>query len=249
MIFAAGLGTRLKPLTDSVPKALVKVYDRPLLEWIILRLKYFGYHDIIINTHHHAQKIVDFLKVNASFGLNIDISYENTLLDTGGGLKKAAWFFEDTDDFLVHNVDILSDIDLHRIRESHRQSAADATLAIRKRITNRYLLFDNNLKLCGWRSKKENETLWVNEAAVGAMEYSFSGIHIISTRLLKQLKNDDIFSIIPEYLRLAANNKILGFCTDDYKWMDLGRKESLKKMEEIFTKTYFNALQKNRNGR
>ncbi|MCB0282283.1 MAG: NTP transferase domain-containing protein [Calditrichae bacterium] len=242
MIFAAGMGTRLRPLTNSTPKALIKINDRPLLEWIILRLKSFGYKQLIINVYHHAESIVNFLDSKKNFGLHIEISREDILADTGGGLKKAAWFFEDVDHFLIHNVDILTDIDLNEMLSQHVQRNADATLAIRKRQTSRYLLFNSELMMCGWRSKIDNQTIWSTEEVANAQEYAFSGIHIFSTDLLKKLKNDVVFSIIPEYLRLAANHSICGYFTESDNWIDLGRKENLESVNLLFDKAYFDKL-------
>ena len=242
MVFAAGLGTRLKPLTDSLPKALVKVYDRPMLEWVILRLKQFGFSDIIINVHHHADKIIDFLKISDNFGLNIKISYEKELLDTGGGLKKAAWFFEDSTDLLLHNTDILSDINLHQLIKDHQGMKADATLVVRNRKSNRYLLFDQNRQLCGWHSVKDNKIIWVNEANDNFDEYAFSGIHVISAKLLKQFQTGNVFSIIPEYIRWAKHFSVQANIADNTKWIDLGKKENLNKAADLFGSKYFEQL-------
>lgn len=155
MIFAAGLGSRLKPLTDTMPKALVPIAGRPMLEHVILKLKAAGFTEIMINIHHFGEQILDFLKANENFGLIIHISDErDLLLDTGGGVKKARSFFENSDEpFLIHNVDILSDVNLKELYDYHLQSGAVATLLASQRKTSRYLLFDTDKRLCGWINK------------------------------------------------------------------------------------------------
>src|SRR5690606_32019928 len=151
MIFAAGMGTRLKPLTDTIPKALVPVGGKPLLQHIIEKLKRFGFNEIIINIHHFGQQIIDFVQENNSFDIRIEFSDEREqLLDTGGGIKKAAWFFDDNKPFLVHNVDILSNIDLQELYHFHLKNNTIATLLCSIRQTSRYLLFDTDNHLRGW---------------------------------------------------------------------------------------------------
>ncbi len=242
LVFAAGLGTRLKPLTNSMPKALVPIYNRPILEWVILRLIKFGIKEIIVNVHHFADQIIDFLNSKNHFGIKIEISHEEELLDTGGGLKKASWFFENEKDFLIHNADILSNIDLKQMYVHHINVKADATLAIRRRRTNRYLLFNDKGQLCGWRAKKENKTLWVKKAENKIDELSFCGIHIFSTKLLAELNSANKFPIINEYLKLASHYTVYGFDTEAFNWLDLGRKENLKEVEKIFIQPYFEEI-------
>ncbi len=157
MILAAGLGTRLRPLTDDRPKALVEVGGRTMLEITLSRLRAFGIRDVIVNVHHFADKILEFLQTNDNFGMHIEVSREEVLLDTGGGLKKAAHFFlEDSARFrkpvLLHNVDVISTIDLRRMVQFHTEHQALATLAVQARETSRYLLFDEQLQLCGRKS-------------------------------------------------------------------------------------------------
>src|SRR5215471_10184664 len=154
MILAAGLGMRLRPLTDNRPKALVEIAGRTLLEITLSRLRAFGIHEVIINVHHFADMILEYLKTNDNFGLRIEVSREEVLLDTGGGLKKAAWFFlEDPSrldsPFILHNVDVISTIDLRKIVQFHNENQALATLAVQERQSSRYLLFDEQLQLCG----------------------------------------------------------------------------------------------------
>ena len=213
-----------------------------MLEWVILRLGKFGINDIIINVHHYAEQIINFLNSKNHFDINIEVSYEKILLDTGGGLKKAEWFFEGEKDILVHNTDILSDIDLHKLYIEHTSSAADATLCVRKRKTGRYLLFDNKGQLLGWRSTQKNETIWVEKKVKTYDEWSFNGIHIISKNLLNKLKAEVIYPIIPEYLRLAKDHKINAFNTTEYRWLDLGKVENIRNLNYTFDDQYFYEL-------
>ena len=211
MILAAGLGTRLRPLTDDRPKALVEVAGHTLLEIILRRLQAFGICDVIINTHHFAGMILQYLKTNADFGMNIEVSREEFLLDTGGGLKKAGWFFSGEEPFILHNVDVISSIDLRRMVQFHAENEALATLAVQDRKTSRPLSFDEHLQLCG-----------------RGPGLAFCGIHVISPRLLRMLTEEGVFSIITSYLRLAARGeKILGFRADEYDWRDMGRPENV----------------------
>ena len=197
MIFAAGLGTRLKPLTDHQPKALVPVAGRPMLEHVILKLKKAGFNELVINIHHFGEQIIDFLKANQNFGLTIHISDErDMLLDTGGGIKKAEPFFQGNEPFLVHNVDILSDTDLKALYEYHLHSGNNATLLASKRVTARYLLFDDQARLRGWINKDTGQTKpegFVYDATL-YQEYAFSGIHVISPSLFRYM--DERLSLI-----------------------------------------------------
>jgi NDP-sugar pyrophosphorylase family protein len=232
MILAAGLGTRLRPLTDDRPKALVEVAGRTLLEITLARLREFGIREVIVNVHHFADMVVDYLKKNGNFGMRIEISREDVLLDTGGGLKKAAWFFQGDstradEPFLVHNVDVLSTIDLHRMLLFHRENQALATLAVQKRETSRYLLFDEQNELCGRRSGP-GQAPELARPSKETQALAFSGVHVISSRLPGLMTETGVFSIIPTYLRLVAQNeKILAFRADEYYWRDLGKPENL----------------------
>ena len=200
MIFAAGLGTRLLPLTESIPKALVPVNSKPLLEHVILKLRTAGFSKIIINIHHLADQIESYLKKNNFFGLDITLSKEKQLLDTGGGLKKAAWFFEDDEPFLVHNVDILSDINLSSLYKAHFEHKVLATLAVKRRKTTRYLLFDQKGFLIGRAIDKKIIPAKPGEILTNYQRLSFLGIHIISPRLFRFFPDQDIFSILDAYL-------------------------------------------------
>ena len=237
MILAAGLGTRLRPLTDNRPKGLVDINGRTLLEITLSRLRSFGVREVMINVHHFADMILEYLKTNDNFGMTIEVSREEVLLDTGGGLKKAAYFFvEDPsseEPFIVHNVDVLSTIDLRRMVQFHTENQALATLAVQDRKTSRYLLFDDQLQLCGRRSGSDEEPELVRSSLVQSFQQAhalaFSGIHVISPRLLAMMIEDGAFSIIASYLRLAAQGEqILAFRADEYYWRDLGRPENVQ---------------------
>jgi NDP-sugar pyrophosphorylase family protein len=235
MILAAGLGSRLRPLTDDRPKALVTIGSRTLLEIALSRLRSFGVRDVIVNTHHYAEMIVEYLKDNSNFGMRIEVSREEVLLDTGGGLKKAAPFFLDSggnydEPFIVHNVDVLSTIDLAQMVRFHTEQNALATLAVQHRETSRPLLFDAQARLCGRRTgSAPNCKDEIARPAAQAEELAFSGIHIISPHLFSKIEEDGAFSIITTYLHLAAHGeKILAFRADGYYWRDLGRPESIQ---------------------
>jgi NDP-sugar pyrophosphorylase family protein len=287
MILAAGLGTRLRPLTDNRPKALVEVAGRTLLEITVSRLRFFGITEVIINVHHFADMVIDYLKSHNNFGLRIEISREEVLLDTGGGLKKAAWFFLEgsarhdskcrdsgqmEEPFLLHNVDVISTFDLRRILQFHTENHALATLAVQSRETSRYLLFNDHLQLCGRRAGRDGERELIRSSTSNSLPertavepaetatnchserreepassgspaahseslhaLAFSGIHVISPRLLPMLTEEGIFSIIPSYVRLAAQGeKILAFRADEYYWRDVGRPADLTQAAHDF---------------
>ena len=235
MVLAAGLGTRLRPLTNDRPKALVEIAGHTLLEITLRRLASFGIRDVIVNVHHFAEVVVDYLKENKNFGMRIEISREDVLLDTGGGLKKAAWFFLEGDSlepFLIHNADVISSIDLHRMVKAHRDSKALATLAVQDRTTSRYLLFDERGQLCGRRAGRAGAPETVRPAAKFDAA-AFSGIHMISPRLLSLMTEEGAFSIITTYLRLAVQGeKISAFRADEYYWRDLGKPENIAQAEK-----------------
>jgi len=232
MILAAGLGTRLRPLTDDRPKALVDVGGRTMLEITLSRLRAFDIRDMIINVYYFADMIVEYLKKNQNFGMHIEVSREDVLLDTGGGLKKAAGFFlEDPHDFetpfILHNVDVISTIDFRRMAQFHTENQALATLAVQDRETSRYLLFDERHQLCGRRTGRDQKNELVRPSQ-STQALAFSGIHIISPRFFELMLEDGVFSIITTYLRLAAEGeKILAFRADDYYWRDMGRPDDV----------------------
>ncbi len=232
MILAAGLGTRLRPLTDDRPKALVEVAGRTMLEITLSRLRSFDVHDVIINVHHFADLVLQYLKANDNFGMRIAVSQEPLLLDTGGGLKKATYFFADSsqlaEPFILHNVDAISTIDLGRMVRFHNEHQALATLAVQERETSRYLLFDQQLQLCGRRAGLDREPDLVRSSPQ-TQALAFSGIHVISPRLLGMMTEEGVFSIVTSYLRLAGQGeKIVAFRADEYYWRDLGKPENVR---------------------
>ena len=241
MIFAAGLGTRLKPLTDHMPKALVPVAGKPMLEHVIEKLKATGFDEIVINVHHFAQQIIDFLKANNNFGIKIWISDETEeLLDTGGGIKKTAHFFDEP--FLVHNADILSNVDLKALYDYHLTSGNDATLLVSSRKTVRYLLFDDANRLCGWINKETLQTkpegfVYQPEKQ---KEYAFGGIHIISPSLFNFMGNnwEGKFPIMDFYLQTCKKARLGAYLKEDLQLIDIGKLDTLAKAEEFIRQNH-----------
>ena len=235
MIFAAGLGTRLGVETSKKPKALVKIGEKTLLELSIEKLKYEGISEVIVNVHHFSKVIIEFLTKH-NFGIPIHISDETEkLLDTGGGLKKAARFLKGPEPILIYNVDILCDIKLQKVIKSHVQSGALATLVVRNRRTQRYLKFDNKKQLTGWINKKTSETkIALPETFAESLEMAFSGIHIVQADIFDFMPAEDKFSIIPFYIELAKTQLIKGYFDDSEKWMDVGKLEQLELARKLY---------------
>jgi NDP-sugar pyrophosphorylase family protein len=246
MVLAAGLGTRLRPLTNDRPKALVTLGGRTLLEIALSRLRTFGVHEVIVNAHHQADRIVEYLESNHNFGMRVEVSREPALLDTGGGLKNAARFFLDSsagmhEPFILHNVDVISTIDLAQMIRFHTEQNALATLAVQDRETSRSLLFDQHGQLCGRRARRakqpETTTAMDNNAeqvrpSLDVQALAFTGIHIISPLIFAKMENEGAFSIIAAYLQLAAQGeKIIAFRADEFYWRDLGRTDDLVQAE------------------
>lgn len=231
-MLAAGLGTRLRPLTNDRPKALMEVAGRTLLEITLTRLKSFGVEDVIVNTHHFAEMMESYLAAHGDFGMQIAISREDVLLDTGGGLKKAAWFLGKTGEpFFLHNVDVLSGIDLAAMARFHAKQGALATLAVQERETSRPLLFDEQGELCGRMLKDGVQEM--ARSAEQAESLAFAGIHVISPWIFDLLTEDGVFSIIPAYLRMAAaDEKIAAYRADGAYWRDMGKPESIAAAEQ-----------------
>jgi NDP-sugar pyrophosphorylase family protein len=228
MILAAGLGTRLRPITDSLPKALVPVDGKPMLEHLILKLKAAGFREIVINIHHLGEQIIDFLAANDNFGIKINISDERGyLLDTGGGIKQAAKFLTDNNEpFLVHNVDILSNVDLKAFYNHHVETGPLATLLVSKRVTSRYLLFDKDNKLCAWHNRDTGElkSFFPNFDAQKYTEYAFGGIHVISPQLIEWMEEwTGKFSIINFYLSICAKTNIQAYSPNGIQLIDIGK--------------------------
>ena len=236
MIFAAGLGTRLKPLTDIIPKALVPIARIPLLEHVVLKLKNAGFDEIIVNVHHFPDQIINFFNQKDNFGIRIEISDErDELLDTGGAIKKAAWFFDDGKPFLVHNVDILSNLDLVQLYDFHCNNNSDATLVVSKRDTFRYLLFDDNQNLAGWINQKTGETKPSSlDVSIEYNKLAFSGIQILSPQVFEDMKKfPSFFPIMDFYLSNVDQLRINSFVPIDFKMLDVGKLNVLDEAERF----------------
>jgi len=234
MIFAAGLGTRLKPFTDTMPKALVPVAGTPMIEILIKHLILNGITNIIVNVHHFSEQVIGFLNQKNSFGANITISNESgLLLDTGGGLKNASWFFDDQQPFLVQNVDVVCDINYSGFLETHCKDKALATLAVSRRETSRRFLFDSSMQLCGWENSKNNEQRMARPQSENLTRFAFSGIQILDPAIFSLMHQVGKFSIIDSYLEIASTQKIVGFVHNPQYWVDMGKPEELLKAEKL----------------
>lgn len=236
LIFAAGLGTRLKPLTDTMPKALVPIAGKPLLQHVIEKLNKAGFNEIIVNVHHFPDQIIDFLKVNNNFGIRIEISDErDMLLDTGGGIKKVQHFFDDGKPFLVHNVDILSNVNLQELYLQHLRRNPLATLVVSSRNTFRYLLIDDDLRLKGWTNIKTGE---IKPESLSKpqlyQKLAFSGIQILSPTVFELMQSyEPKFPVMDFYLDHLKNNVIAGYIPENYQMMDIGKIDMLSEAEEF----------------
>ena len=234
MIFAAGLGTRLKPFTDHHPKALAVVNDKTLLERNIAYLKSYGIKNIVINLHHFGDQIRDFLHKNNSFDCEISFSDETeSLLETGGGLKKAAPFLSGEAPFLVMNADILTDLALDKLIDFHQKHQALASLAVTDRSTSRYFLFNDDQELCGWKNEKTKEEK-IMRTSFNLTKKAFSGIHIIDPGIFALMKQDGKFSIVDTYLELCKSYKIMGYDHSSDILIDVGKPEAIKEAERFF---------------
>jgi NDP-sugar pyrophosphorylase family protein len=232
MILAAGLGTRLKPFTDNHPKALVEVNNKSILLRNIEYLRSFGINEIIINVHHFANQIIDFIQENNI--PNILISDEtDEVLETGGGLKKASYLLEDSNPFVLMNVDILTNLDLGQMILSHQEKNPIATLGVSKRESSRCFLFNEKNELCGWRNKNTNEEK-ISQKEINYTEFAFSGIHIINPTIFKLMKQEGKFSMVDVYLELAKTEKIIGYDHTGSHLIDVGKPESILKAASIF---------------
>jgi NDP-sugar pyrophosphorylase family protein len=238
LLFAAGLGTRLKEHTQNKPKALVSLAGKPILQHAIEHLKKNGIKDLAINVHHFADQIIAFIEENNSFDIQIHISDEsNELLDTGGGLKKASEFLTGNEPILIYNVDVISNLDLNVLLNYHLDHKALATLVVRSRETSRYLMFDQKLQLTGWKNYSNGETrISRPETFPESQPLAFSGIHIVQPGIFDLITEQGKFSIMDLYLRLAEFQSIQAFIDQSELWMDLGKPEQLVAMEEIFRK-------------
>lgn len=235
MIFAAGLGTRLNTETSDKPKALVEVGGKTLLQHAIERLINEGVSEIVVNVHHFSELVISFLK-ETDFGIKIHISDEKEkLLDTGGGLKKAARFLSGNDPILIYNVDIISDLSLQVLLKEHLKLGALVTLAVRNRDTQRYFKFDKNKQLVGWLNRKTGETkISRPENFESAVEMAYSGIHIVQPSIFSLMPEADKFSITDFYLELAKTKSIKGYFDDSDLWMDVGKPAQLEEVRRLF---------------
>ena len=229
MILAAGIGNRLRPVTENIPKALVEVGDQTMLERTILHLKHYGFDELIINIHHFAEKIKQYLARNQYFGVDIKFSEEKTeLLDTGGGLKQASWFFKDDQSFLIHNVDVLSNLNLAKLWRFHQDKQALATLVVQNRPTSRYLLFDEQNRLCGWENTRSGKKVVIHHKKT-LRRLAFSGIHMIRSGIFEYMPDKNVFSIMDVYMQVAGKETILAYRDNESHWFDIGNPENLKK--------------------
>ena len=234
MIFAAGMGTRLKPFTDHSPKALALVGKKTLLERNIRYLQSYGIFEVIINVHHFADMIEQVLADNNGFGSEITISDErDEVLETGGGLKKAVWFFENEPAYLVMNVDVLTNLNLGNMIHAHHISNAIATLAVSVRNSSRQLLFDNHLQLCGWKNNATNEER-LSRTTTPLSPFAFSGIQLLSNTIWESTPFEGKFSLIDLYLHLAKTNIIKAYDHTGGLFIDVGKPESITLAEQMF---------------
>lgn len=233
-ILAAGIGSRLKSLTKDKPKALVEVNNEPMLKTLILKLKSWGISEIVINIHHKGEMIIEFLNYYNKFGIDIKVSDErDQLLDTGGALLKAKDLLAGNDQILVHNVDIINDINFTELESYHMSNNNIATLCVRKRDTSRYLLFDESLRLMGWKNKKTNEIKLVSDKPGNYNELAFSGVYIIKPEFIEMIKQSGSFSIIDTWLKIAENNRIMGYEEVGGKWFDLGTADRITNAQKL----------------
>lgn len=251
MIFAAGLGTRLKPITDRMPKAMVAVGGKPLIRHVIEKLKDAGTERIVVNVHHFASQITDYLRENNNFNIDIRVSDETEkLLDTGGGIKKAAPLFNQSSPVLIHNVDILSNVDLRKFydiargeesacgKATEEKEPTDALLLVSERKTKRYLLFDDGMRLKGWTNIETGEVRspFSDLDTKTCRMFAFAGIHAVSPRLFNMMDEDfpDKFGIIDFYLKACSTHNIKGYLKTDLKLLDVGKLDTLKEAEKFF---------------
>ncbi len=230
MIFAAGLGTRLQPLTNDIPKALVKVDDKTLLQHNLERLISFGITEFVINVHHFADQVKAFFESHNNFNVNISVSDEtNLLLDTGGGLKQAAAWLQGDEPVLLQNVDIVTDINFRKMLDFHQKTNAIATLAVQHRESSRYLLFNSDNRLCGWKNIRSGEEI-ITRPEEEYSSLAFSGIHMVSPEIFRYLPRKNVFGIIEVYLQLSKTRNIAAYLHDDDYWFDVGTTQKLNEL-------------------
>jgi len=233
LILAAGVGARLKPLTDTTPKALISVGGVPMLERVLVRLKAAGVKSFVVNAHHHAQKVADFCaELSRRHGTPVSVSREDDLLlDTGGAVKKAAALLKGREPFFIHNADVLSDLDLKALLKAHKESGALATLAVHERESGRAFLFDAKGRFAG-HDRGEGKITWAKGQVPNPARLPFDGVHVVSPEMLDKITESGAFSITKTYLRLAAAGAdIRAFRTDQWAWHDIGTVEKLAAAE------------------
>ncbi len=236
MVLAAGLGTRLKPLTQNKPKALVEVNGKPLIDHVLEKLVASGFNQIVVNVHHFARELTDYLR-NKDFEAEINISDETeNLLNTGGGILKAKKFLQGDEPFLVHNVDIFSNINLKELMQFHKKMNPMATLAVGNRNSSRKFLFDERMQLAGWRNLKTGETILANPSKENLKELAFTGIHVINPEFFSHINEKEAFSIVDAYLKLCKNHSLIGYDTSSNYILDVGKVESLEEASAFLKK-------------
>lgn len=243
MLLAAGFGTRLKPFTNNHPKALAEINGKTLLQCNIEYLQQFNIYDVIVNVHHFAEQIIQTIKKNNGWGSNVAISDEtDAILETGGGLKRAAWYFKQEENFVLMNCDVLTDLSLNKMILFHQGNKPLATLATTNRETSRYFLFNDEDILCGWKNVKTGEEkiprslpFSTRGEGLGLRSKAFSGIHIISNKIFDLIKQTEPkFSMVDVYLSLCSQQRILSFDHSSTKFIDVGKPESLKIAQDLF---------------
>lgn len=231
MILAAGIGSRLRPITDKIPKALLPVHKRPLLDYAICYFRKYGIQEIIINVHHHSQQIIDFIEQKKYKDMRIVFSDETSmLLNTGGGVKKASWFFQGENDFVLMASDVITDMKLDEMIKAHHRTDADVTLAVKNRDTSRSLLFSADGLLAGWRNNQTGELKFTGQTTDFSYDAGFSGIHIISTKMFGYMP-EDAFSITDFYLNIATQFPVKAFRHDKNTWLEFGRIAKIRQIE------------------
>lgn len=236
IIFAAGKGSRLGRITQDQPKALVKIGGKTLLEMAIRKLVKYGFDEIIINIHHFADRIEEFLEENNNFGARIELSDERQqLLETGGGLMKAAWFFDDHQPFLTYNVDVLTTLDLSTLLRVHRSTGALVTLACQERTTLRYFLADDQNHLAGWENTETGERIGVLNSRGAVKRVGYSCISVVNPEFFNHITEKGFFSLTPVFLRLTKNHPVMIYRHNKDYWTDIGNPDRLEKAEKHFS--------------
>ena len=239
-ILAAGLGTRLGELSKKIPKALITINGKELLGILITHLKDQGFNEFLVNVHHHGQMVIDYLNENNNFGVNIQISDErDELLDTGGAIINASDFFIGNEQILIHNVDVISEVDYAELLKYHLNNHSLASLCVRRRNSNRALLFNDNMELKGWMNKKTNEYKWVGSPLINYSSFAFSGVYIVDPEFINKIKLTGKFSIIDAWLSIAGSNKIKAYLDNSENWFDLGTMEKIKLAESYLKNRIF----------